>query len=142
MSLAPLLESAPEIQVHAISAICAFLFGAFQLVKPKGTRSHRIVGWVWVALMTTVAVSSLFVNTTCAFGPFSAIHLLTVLTLVSLPVAVMAARHHDVRKHRNMMLFLFVGALVVAGGFTFIPGRIMHDIAFGTYSGHERCWPA
>lgn len=29
------------------------------------------------------------------------------------------------------MISLFLGALVVAGLFTFVPGRIMHAIAFG-----------
>ncbi len=29
------------------------------------------------------------------------------------------------------MISLFVGALVIAGIFTFVPGRIMHDVAFG-----------
>jgi uncharacterized membrane protein len=26
---------------------------------------------------------------------------------------------------------LFLGALVIAGAFTFLPGRIMHKVAFG-----------
>jgi uncharacterized membrane protein len=29
------------------------------------------------------------------------------------------------------MLGLFFGALVIAGAFTFVPGRIMHKIVFG-----------
>jgi uncharacterized membrane protein len=29
------------------------------------------------------------------------------------------------------MLGLFVGALVIAGVFTFLPGRIMHAVVFG-----------
>jgi uncharacterized membrane protein len=29
------------------------------------------------------------------------------------------------------MVGLFVGALVIAGVFTFLPGRIMHAVAFG-----------
>jgi hypothetical protein len=29
------------------------------------------------------------------------------------------------------MLMLFTGALVIAGVFTFLPGRIMHSAAFG-----------
>jgi uncharacterized membrane protein len=28
------------------------------------------------------------------------------------------------------MLMLFTGALVIAGGFTFLPGRIMHAVLF------------
>jgi len=29
------------------------------------------------------------------------------------------------------MILLFLGALVVAGLFTFLPGRIMNNVAFG-----------
>jgi uncharacterized membrane protein len=29
------------------------------------------------------------------------------------------------------MMSLFVGALVIAGVFTFLPGRIMHAVLFG-----------
>ena len=142
MSLTPLLSAPIEISIHAFAAIAAFVLGLFQFAHTKGDRRHRVTGWLWVALMAAVAVSSLFVNTTCSFGPFSAIHLLTVLTIVMLPLGVLAARRHRVAAHQRTMTFLFVGALVIAGGFTFLPGRIMHDVAFGTHSTHERCWPA
>ena len=141
MSLAPLLAADPEIRLHALAAIAAFALGAVQLVRPKGTPSHRALGWAWVALMAAVALSSIFVNTTCTFGPFSWIHLLTLLTLISLPYGVIAARRHNVRGHAITMITLFVGALVIAGGFTFVPGRIMHDVAFGGDSHHPRCFP-
>ncbi len=29
------------------------------------------------------------------------------------------------------MTAIFVGALLIAGAFTFLPGRIMHAVAFG-----------
>ena len=29
------------------------------------------------------------------------------------------------------MIGLFTGALVIAGVFTFLPGRIMHEVVFG-----------
>jgi len=48
-----------------------------------------------------------------------------------LPLAVLHARGHRVAKHRNAMIAIFTGALVLAGIFTFLPGRIMHAVAFG-----------
>jgi uncharacterized membrane protein len=33
--------------------------------------------------------------------------------------------------HRSTMIGLYVGALVIAGLFTFVPGRIMHKVLFG-----------
>jgi uncharacterized membrane protein len=141
MSLSPLLNSSPEIQIHAAAAMCAFAVGVVQFALPKGTKIHRTLGWFWAALMLVVAVSSLFVNTTCSFGPFSSIHLLTILTLVMLPLGLWHARKHHIRQHATTMIGLFIGGLIIAGAFTFVPGRIMHDVVFGTASSHERCWP-
>jgi uncharacterized membrane protein len=44
-------------------------------------------------------------------------------------LAVIHARH-DSAQHRIAMLMLFTGALVIAGGFTFLPSRIMHAVLF------------
>jgi uncharacterized membrane protein len=43
----------------------------------------------------------------------------------------MHAHRHNVAQHRRAMIGIFVGALVIAGAFTFLPGRIMHAVAFG-----------
>src|SRR6516164_11558140 len=114
MSLAPLLDAPAAIQLHAFAAMAAFALGVVQLAAPKGTLPHRMVGWIWVALMTVVAVSSAFIHGMRLWGPFSPIHLLSIFTLIVLPVAVWRAHRHDVRSHRNAMLALFLGALVVA----------------------------
>jgi uncharacterized membrane protein len=131
MSLAPLLNAGPLIQIHAFAAMGAFALGVVQLTAPKGTFPHRTVGWIWVALMLTVAVSSFWIHDIRMFGPFSAIHLLSIVTLVTVPAAVLAARRHHVVKHRKAMTSIFIGALVIAGFFTFMPGRIMYRVAFG-----------
>jgi uncharacterized membrane protein len=131
MTLAPLLDAPVVIQVHAFAAITAFAIGVAQLAAPKGTIPHRLIGWSWAALMLTVAVSSLFIHQIRLWGPWSPIHLLSILVLVTLPLAVLHARRHEVSRHRKAMLGLFTGALVIAGVFTFLPGRIMHNVAFG-----------
>ena len=139
MSLAPLLQASWIIQIHAFAAIAAFLLGASQLALPKGTFRHRTVGWIWVMLMAIIAISSFFIHTICSFGGFSWIHALSILTLVTLPMAVAHARAHRVTQHKRLMLILFFAALVIAGIFTFVPGRIMHDVAFGGGTPHGMC---
>ena len=131
MNLSPLLAASPVIQIHAAAAFGAFGLGTVQMLAPKGTIPHRTFGWLWVALMMTVAVSSLFIHTIRSFGPFSPVHLLSVLVLVKVPVAVYFARRHRIAGHRQTMTSLFVLALIVAGIFTFMPGRIMHAVVFG-----------
>jgi uncharacterized membrane protein len=56
---------------------------------------------------------------------------LFLLVLATLPLAIWHARRHNVRRHRQAMLMLFTGALVIAGAFTLLPGRIMHAVVFG-----------
>lgn len=131
MSLAPLLNAASAVQVHAFAALAALALGAVQLAAPKGTLPHRTVGWIWVALMVIVAGTSFWIHDLHMWGPWSAIHLLSIFTLAVLPLAVLHARRHDVGRHRNAMISLFTGALVIAGLFTFYPGRIMHAVVFG-----------
>jgi uncharacterized membrane protein len=131
MSLAPLLNAEPVIQVHAFAAMAAFALGIVQLIAPKGTLPHRTIGWIWVTLLALIALSSFFIHEIKLIGPFSPIHLLSIFTLVMLPLAVVRARRHEVQKHRRAMIGIFIGALVVAGAFTFVPGRIMHGVVLG-----------
>ena len=131
MSLAPLLNAEPAIQLHAFTAMAAFALGAVQLSAPKGTLPHRTAGWIWVALMVIVAVSSFFIHDLRMWDAWSPIHLLSVFTLAMLPLAVMHARRHRVDRYRRAMIAIFVGALVIAGLFTLAPGRIMHAVVLG-----------
>jgi uncharacterized membrane protein len=131
VSLAPLLDAAAQIPLHAFAAMAAFGLGVIQLVAPKGTLPHRTLGWVWVALMGVVAVSSFWIHQIRLFGPWSPIHLLSILVLVSVPLAVWRAHRHEVADHRRIMILVFSGALVIAGLFTLLPGRIMHAVVFG-----------
>jgi uncharacterized membrane protein len=96
----------------------------------EGTLPHRALGWLWVLLMTVVAVSAFFIHALKIWGIWSPIHLLAIFTLLMLPLAVWRARTHRVTGHKRAMLGLFFGALVIAGVFTLLPGRIIHDVVF------------
>ena len=131
MSLAPLLDAALAIPLHAFAAMAAFVLGIVQFAAPKGTLPHRTVGWIWVLLMASVAISSFWIHTIRLVGPFSPIHLLSIFTLIMLPLAVWRAHTHRVADHKRIMIMTFGGALVIAGLFTLVPGRIMHAVVFG-----------
>jgi uncharacterized membrane protein len=131
MSLQPLLQASPVIQIHAFAAMAAFALGIVQFAAPKGTIPHRTLGWLWVAIMAAVSITAFFIHEIRLWGPFSPIHLLAIFTLVSLPLAVRHARRHAVEHHRWAMISIFTGGLVIAGAFTFLPGRIMHAVAVG-----------
>lgn len=127
MSLTPLLAASATIQLHAFAALAALGLGLVQVLAPKGTLPHRTLGWAWVGLMAVVALSSFWITSR---GAYSWIHLISGWTLLVLPLAVLAARRGRVVTHRRSMMSLFLGALVIAGAFTLLPGRIMGAVVF------------
>jgi uncharacterized membrane protein len=131
MNLAPLLDAAPAIPLHAFGAMSAFVLGLVQFAAPRGTLPNRTLGWIWVLLMACVAVSSFWIRQIRLIGPWSPIPLLSIFTLTMLPLAVWRAHRHRVADHRRIVIALFSGALVVAGLFTLLPGRIMHAVVLG-----------
>lgn len=132
MSLAPLLNAAPAIPFHALAAMTAFVLGVVQFAAPKGTLPHRTIGWIWVGLMMSVAASSFWIHQIRLIGPWSPIHLLSIFTLLVVPLGVWRAHRHEIADHRGIMILTFSGALVIAGLFTLLPGRIMHTVVFGS----------
>lgn len=131
MTFEPMLTAAPAIQMHAAAALAAFVLGIVQFAAPKGTLPHRTLGWIWVVLMLGVALSSFAITEVAGLGRYSWIHGLSVLTLVMLPVAVWAARTGRIMTHKRTMQGLFLGGLVIAGAFTFVPPRVLGRMVFG-----------
>jgi uncharacterized membrane protein len=118
----------PVIVVHAAAAALAAGLGAWLLWNRKGHRAHRVGGWIWVLLMGIVADLSFAIQ-----GPtgFSWIHGLSVFTLLTLVTGVVYARSHKVQAHRANMIGLYLGALVITGLFTLLPGRLLGQALWG-----------
>ena len=132
MDIAALTSASPIIQAHAYAAFAAIALGAAQLALPKGAAVHRAMGRTWAALLLIVAGSSLFIHTIRSFGPFSAIHVLSVFTLGAVPLTVLAARRGRIARHARGMRLIYLLALIVTGLFTLWPGRIMNRVLFGS----------
>ena len=85
--------------------------------------------------MVVVAVSAFWINYIRSWGPFSPLHLLSVVTLTSLmtgigALRVMADRRRAVALHRQTMTTLYASALVIPGAFTLLPGRLLGRTLF------------
>ena len=129
--LAPLLTHPQPIPAHAFMAIGALVAGGAQFLLPKGRGAHRALGWLYVVLMGAVAVSGLFITELRWIGPFSPIHLLSVLALYTLFRAVDAAYRRDIAAHSRAMGWLYGLGLVLTGALTLLPGRAMPAALFG-----------
>ena len=64
-------------------------------------------------------------------GHFGWIHLFSFLTIYTVPTAYTAIRKGNVRAHKRKMVLLYIGAILIAGGFTFAPGRYLNELFFG-----------
>lgn len=131
MTLQPILQAPVLIQLHIYAALAAFVLGAMILFCRKGTPRHRLGGKIWVALMAIVAVSSFGIHEIRLWGRWSPIHILSIVTLVSLLAGVLCVRRRNIAGHRITMQATYIGALLIAGLFTFLPGRLMHAVVFG-----------
>jgi len=131
MTLAPLLNASLVIQAHTAMALLAVVLTLAIFSIRRGTRLHKILGRIWVTAMALVAISSFWIFELQIWGKFSPIHLLSFFTLVQLFRAVQAARAGNISLHRRTMKGLVFGALMVAGAFTFFPGRTMYQVFLG-----------
>jgi uncharacterized membrane protein len=122
----------PQLVVHLASAVGALGLGAFILLNRKGTTPHRWMGWTWVLLMGTAALSSAFVRggNLPNIAGFSPIHLLTIFVLWQLPRGIRYARQGNIVGHRKTMRGLYIGGCIVAGLFTLMPGRYLGQMLF------------
>ena len=135
MSLEPILAAPIAIQIHAFAAISAMLLGALILFRRKGTPTHKLLGRMWVGLMLIVATSALFINEIRLIGPFSPIHIFVVVTYLGLWEGIREIRRGNVEAHQATMKSVYLGALLLTGAFTLLPGRRMHAVLFGAESG-------
>ncbi|HEX6958898.1 MAG TPA: DUF2306 domain-containing protein [Ferrovibrio sp.] len=130
MNFAPITAAGPAIQIHLASTSLALVLGIVMLWRPKGTISHKKLGWLWVAAMTLAALSSFWIKTINP-GHFGPIHILSVATLLSLFYAIVMIRRGKVQQHRRVMISIFFGGLVLAGIFTLLPNRLLGHLLFG-----------
>jgi len=116
--------------LHLATIMIALVLTPVLLWRPRGTRRHRQLGYAWCAAMLLTAIDSYWVRLTHP-GQLSPIHALSLLTVVLVPVLVWSARSHDVYRHRRTVRGLIIGALLIAGFFTFPFDRLLGHWLFG-----------
>ena len=109
---------------HLLTIIVALALTPVILLGRRGTARHRVLGRVWAGAMIATAAISLFVHTSGS-GRFSPIHILSVWTLIHVPIIWWSARPHHVARHRGSVRGMVIGALLIAGFFTFPFDRLL-----------------
>lgn len=120
--------------LHLWTVVPAFVVGTVVLCLRKGTATHRALGSVYMILMLITAIAALFIPARVGpqwLGHFGWIHIFCLVVFFSIPNALIQARRGNIRRHAISMVLLYVGALIIAGAFTFARGRYMHQLFFG-----------
>ena len=124
----PLFAQSALVQFHVATVAIALVLGPVQFALPKGTRAHRVMGWIWVSAMLSTSIATLFIRD-MNDGQFSPIHLFSLMTFVGVPMAVLAAKHGRIATHTRAMIGLYIG-LIIAGVTAISPGRLVWDVFF------------
>lgn len=122
------------IYFHLATVMPALLIGTYLMLNPKGTPIHRALGKGYMSLLLVTSIASFFMQAQIGpklWGHFGYIHILSVLTLYSVPMAYYTARTHNVKRHKRLMVLTYLGAIVVASFFAVLtPGRIFYKLIF------------
>ena len=120
----PAVAKQMAVIIHLVAVLPAVPLGLAILLGRKGDRRHRLLGKLWMLLMLTGALSALFIRHLNG-GQFSLLHLFVPLTIISMILAIVAARRGRIAAHRANLARLFLLALILPGMFSFLPGRLM-----------------
>tara|TARA_R110002050_G_scaffold917_3_gene6573 strand:- start:18809 stop:19192 length:384 start_codon:yes stop_codon:yes gene_type:complete len=119
--------------LHLLSVVPCFFIGGILLFRKKGTKNHKKLGQIYMVLMLFTAAVTLLMPAQVGpqiFNHFGWIHLFSFLTIYTVPTAFMAIRKGRVKAHQRKMILLYVGAILIAGAFTFMPGRYLYNLFF------------
>ena len=131
MNLTLLADAPLAVKIHLATVLPAFVIGTWLIFfSRKGAHWHRILGAVYLTLMSVTAVASFFIRSINP-GHLSFVHLFIPLTVFGVTAALWHVRRGNINGHRTAMLGLYFGGLVIAGGFTLFPGRLLHHVIFG-----------
>ena len=135
------MQLTPIIAIHMTAALGAIALGPVALWARKGAtqrpKLHRAFGYAWVTLMLVTAISALFIRggRLPNIAGYSPIHLLVPVTLFGLFGSFWFLARGNIRGHRRVMQWLYIGACVVAGAFTLLPGRFLGDLIWVEWLG-------
>lgn len=127
------MDYATLMYLHLATVVPCIVMGAALFMMKKGTRVHKIMGKFYMILMLFTGIITLFMPAQVGpqlFNHFGYIHSFSLLTLYSAPKAYIAIRRGNVKSHQNSMIRLYVGGILIAGSFTLVPGRFLHDVFF------------
>lgn len=120
----------PVIWLHIASLMVALVLTPVLLLRRRGDKKHRVLGWIWAVAMVITAADSLQVRVINP-GHFSVIHILSIVVLITVPLLVFRARKHQVAAHRRGVRIIVTAGILGAGVYAFPVSRLLGHLLFG-----------
>jgi uncharacterized membrane protein len=122
------------IHYHLFLLLISFLIATYIMLTKKNTKQHKVLGALYMGLMLIAVIISFFITATIGptlFDHFGILHILSLFMLYIIPSAYMAAKNGNIKKHRNIMIGLYVGTIVIAIVFSLTPTILLNEWIFG-----------
>jgi uncharacterized membrane protein len=119
-----------NVWAHLATIGIALTLTPVMLLRKRGDKMHRLLGMIWLSSMFLTALISFDIRQ-IGEGRFSLIHILSLWTLIQVPIIFWHAKNHRIDKHRRAVRGMVLGALLIAGFFTFPFGRLLGSWLFG-----------
>jgi uncharacterized membrane protein len=101
------LVSDPLLLIHVLASVLALALAPFNLIRRRRDRTHRRLGRAWIATMFASALTSFSIQE--PFWAFSWLHALSLWTMVSLALGVVAIRRGRRQAHIAHMVGSYLG---------------------------------
>lgn len=135
------MQLTPVITLHLCAALGALVTGPVALWARRGgtqrPQLHRAFGYAWVTLMVITAASALFIRDFALpnLRGFTPIHLFVPFVFANLIAGLWHLSRKNIAAHRKTMQSTYIGACLVAGAFTLLPGRYLGQWVWGQWLG-------
>lgn len=110
------------IPFHTLLGAIALISGAFNLMTTKGTKRHKLVGWIYAGSMFGLIISSFAIFD--LFGGFGPFHIMSIVSGVTIALAIYFPlrrhKHENWLEHHYMWIsWSYVGLLMATGSHLF-----------------------
>jgi uncharacterized membrane protein len=134
MYFVPMYTPSPIVFLHLLVVLPCFLLGTYLIFAKKGSAFHSRAGKVYMILMFFTGGLTLFIPAEVGaqiLNHFGFLHLLSLVTLWAVPRAWFAIKRGNVKTHKRAMILLYVGGILLAGGFAILAkGRYLNTLLF------------
>ena len=130
VTLTPFLIAPLAVQIHIAAALVSLGLVPPVLWRVRRDGWHKTLGYVWITAMVITAVSSFWISGIGVFGRFSPLHLLSIMSLVTLSFAVYWAIKRNIHAHKRALRNLSTYGLGIPSVLNFLPGRTFSNAFF------------